>query len=110
MIVWCAKAADSVSCLRTVHCVGLREGQFGWPKSGLDGWRERIFPGGFEPMKGACRSSVSQCVVEHEDDADRLAPREDCVNRQMKNIFTGSIATRESDLEQRYCDDSPATG
>ena len=57
--------------------------RFGW----LGRQQRRIFPGEFEPVGWAGRSGGSQYVVGHEDDAHRVAPREDCVNRQMKNIL-----------------------
>lgn len=57
------------------------------------------------------RSVVSQCVVEHEDDGHRVAPREDSSQSVNEKIFlAGSIAASGSDVADCYCADSPATG
>jgi hypothetical protein len=56
-----------------VHFVGLRQTGFGW----LNRQQRCIFPGKFEPVGWAGWSVGSQYVVEHEDDAHRVAPRED---------------------------------
>jgi hypothetical protein len=66
-----------------LHSVGLPGTAFGW----LSRQQRRIFPGVFEPVGWAGRSVGSQYVAGHKDDAHRVAPGEDCVNRQMKNIL-----------------------